>query len=70
MTKKISIRRRLPRNRLGSKTYQRIGEIYGKMLEAIEGFQKHCEKVLNEILSLDKKIDAIIEKRTRWIVSR
>ena len=34
-----------------------------KILESIERFQKHHVKVLNEILSLDKKIDSIIEKK-------
>ncbi len=33
------------------------------MLESIEVFQKHHEKILNEILSLEEKIDSMIEKK-------
>ena len=40
-----------------------LGESHEKILESIERFQKHHVKVLNEILSLDKKIDSIIEKK-------
>jgi uncharacterized protein YlxW (UPF0749 family) len=34
-------------------------------LKSIQQFQKHQDKLLNQILNLDKKIDAIIEKEER-----
>ncbi len=40
-----------------------IEESHDKVLKSIEQFQNHQERVLNEILSLDKKIDAIIEEK-------
>ena len=42
-----------------------IEESHDKVLKSIEQFQNHQERVLSEILSLDKKIDAIIEKEDR-----
>ena len=47
-------------------TLRRINDIeesHDKVLKSIEQFQNHQERILSEILSLDKKIDAIIEKR-------
>ncbi|MGB7676687.1 MAG: hypothetical protein WBL54_09200 [Nitrososphaeraceae archaeon] len=44
---------------------QGLSESHEKMLESIEVFQKHHEKILNEILHLDEKIDSIIEKKTK-----
>ena len=38
-----------------------IEESHDKVLKSIEQFQNHQEKVLNEILNLDKKIDDIVE---------
>ncbi len=38
-----------------------IEESHDKVLKSIEIFQNHHERILNEILSLDKKIDAMIE---------
>ena len=38
-----------------------IEESHDKVLKSIERFQNHQERVLNEILSLDKKIDDIVE---------
>jgi hypothetical protein len=38
-----------------------IEESHDKVLKSIETFQNHHERILNEILSLDKKIDAMIE---------
>ena len=40
-----------------------IEESHDKVLKSIEQFQNHQEIVLSEILSLDKKIDAIIEEK-------
>jgi hypothetical protein len=34
-------------------------------LKSIQQFQKHQDKLLSQILNLDKKIDAIIEKEER-----
>jgi ribosome biogenesis GTPase A len=34
-------------------------------LKSIQQFQKHQEKLLSQILNLDKKIDTIIEKEDR-----
>lgn len=39
-----------------------IEESHDKVLKSIERFQNHQERVLGEIFSLDKKIDAIIEE--------
>ena len=47
-------------------TLRRINDVeesHDKVLKSIEQFQNHQERILSEILSLDKKIDAIIEKR-------
>ena len=38
-----------------------IEESHDKVLKSIEIFQNHHERILNEILRLDKKIDAMIE---------
>jgi hypothetical protein len=38
-----------------------IEESHDKVLKSIETFQNHHERILNEILSLDEKIDAMIE---------
>jgi uncharacterized membrane protein len=40
-----------------------IEESHDKVLKSIEKFQNHQERVLSEILSLDKKIDAILEEK-------
>ena len=40
-----------------------LEESHDKVLKSIEQFQNHQERVLSEILSLDKKIDAIIEEK-------
>jgi hypothetical protein len=40
-----------------------LEESHDKVLKSIEQFQNHQERVLSEILSLDRKIDAIIEQR-------
>ena len=40
-----------------------IEESHDRVLKSIEQFQNHQERVLSEILSLDKKIDAIIEEK-------
>ena len=42
-----------------------LEESHDKVLKSIEIFQNHHERILNEILRLDKKIDAIIEKEER-----
>jgi hypothetical protein len=40
-----------------------LEESHDKVLKSIEQFQNHQERVLSEMLSLDRKIDAIIEQR-------
>jgi uncharacterized membrane protein YgaE (UPF0421/DUF939 family) len=40
-----------------------IEESHDKVLKSIEQFQNHQERVLSEILTLDKKIDAIIGEK-------
>jgi uncharacterized membrane-anchored protein YhcB (DUF1043 family) len=40
-----------------------LEESHDKVLKSIEQFQNHQERVLREILSLDRKIDAIIEQK-------
>jgi hypothetical protein len=40
-----------------------LEESHDKVLKSIEQFQNHQERVLSEILSLDRKIDAIIEQK-------
>ena len=47
-------------------TLRRINDVeesHDKVLKSIEQFQNHQERILREILSLDKKIDAIIEEK-------
>ena len=47
-------------------TLRRINDIeesHDKVLKSIEQFQNHQERVLSEILTLDKKIDAIIGEK-------
>lgn len=47
-------------------TLRRINDLeesHDKVLKSIEQFQNHQERVLIEILTLDKKIDAIIGER-------
>jgi hypothetical protein len=40
-----------------------LEESHDKVLKSIEQFQNHQERVLSEILSLDRKIDSIIEQK-------
>jgi hypothetical protein len=40
-----------------------LEESHDEVLKSIEQFQNHQERVLSEMLSLDRKIDAIIEQR-------
>jgi hypothetical protein len=40
-----------------------LEESHDKVLKSIEQFQNHQERVLSEILSLDRKIDAFIEQK-------
>ena len=40
-----------------------IEESHDKVLKSIEQFQNHQERVLSEILTLDKKIDGIIGEK-------
>jgi hypothetical protein len=56
MQKKTSIKQ--------DETLRRINELeesHDKVLKSIQHFQQHQEKLLNKILSLEDKIDAIIE---------
>jgi hypothetical protein len=39
----------------------RLEESHDKVLKSIQHFQQHQEKLLSKILSLDKKIDAIVD---------
>jgi septal ring factor EnvC (AmiA/AmiB activator) len=57
MQKKTSVKQ--------DETLRRISELeenHGKVLKSIQHFQKHQDKLLSQILNLDKKIDTIIEK--------
>jgi hypothetical protein len=40
-----------------------LEESHDEVLKSIEQFQNHQERVFSEILSLDRKIEAIIEQR-------
>jgi len=42
-----------------------LEENHDKILKSIQQFQIHQDKLLSQILNLDKKIDAIIEKEER-----
>jgi len=42
-----------------------LEESHDKVLKTIQQFQKHQDKPLSQILSLDKKIDVIIESEDR-----
>jgi septal ring factor EnvC (AmiA/AmiB activator) len=45
-------------------TLRRINQLeesHDKVLKSIQHFQQHQEKLLSKILSLDKKIDAIVD---------
>jgi hypothetical protein len=47
-------------------TLKRINDLeesHIRVLKSIQRFQEHQDRLLNKILSLDKKIDAIIEKQ-------
>ena len=39
----------------------KLEESHDKVLKSIQHFQQHQEKLLSKILSLDKKIDAIVD---------
>lgn len=52
-------------------TLRRINELdesHDRVLKSIQNFQQHQEKLLNKILSLDKKIDTIVDtdKKNKW----
>lgn len=52
-------------------TLRRINELeesHDRVLKSIQYFQQHQEKLLNKILSLDKKIDTIVDtdKKNKW----
>jgi hypothetical protein len=56
MLKKTSIKQ--------DETLRRINELeesHDKVLKSIQHFQQHQEKLLSKILSLDKKIDAMVD---------
>ena len=45
-------------------TLRRVNELeesHDRVLDSIQYFQQHQEKILNKILSLDKKIDTIVD---------
>jgi hypothetical protein len=56
MQKKTSIKQDETLRRIN-----KLEESHDKVLKSIYHFQQHQEKLLSKILSLDKKIDAIIE---------
>ena len=45
------------------KRLKELNERHDTILELIQQFQKHQEKLLDQILILDKKIDAAVEKK-------
>ena len=52
-------------------TLRRINELeesHDRVLDSIQYFQQHQEKILNKILRLDKKIDTIVDtdKKNKW----
>ena len=49
------------------KKLKELDERHDNILELIQDFQKHQEDLLQQILSLDKKIDSVIEKRNNTI---
>src|SRR5688500_15895324 len=56
MQKKTSVKQ--------DETLRRINELeesHDRVLKSIQYFQQHQEKLLNKILSLDKKIDTIVD---------
>jgi len=56
MQKKTSVKQ--------DETLKRINDVeqsHDRLLKSIEQFQRHQEKLLGEILNLDRKIDSIIE---------
>ncbi|MDQ5870066.1 MAG: hypothetical protein M3530_10145 [Thermoproteota archaeon] len=48
---------------VGLRHIKDLEESHERILKSIEGFQKHQERILNQILSLDKKIDSAIENK-------
>jgi uncharacterized protein YlxW (UPF0749 family) len=49
-------------------TLRRIDELeesHYKVLKSMQHIQKHQERLLREILNLDRKIDAVIEKENK-----
>jgi hypothetical protein len=42
-----------------------LEESHDKTLESIQQLQSHQEKILNQILDLNKKIDSMIENKDR-----
>ena len=49
------------------KRLKELDERHDTILKLIQDFQKHQEKLLQQILSLDKKIDSVIEKKKNTI---
>jgi uncharacterized protein YlxW (UPF0749 family) len=45
------------------KRLKELDERHDTILKLIQQFQKHQEKLLDQILNLDKKIDAAVEKK-------
>jgi uncharacterized membrane-anchored protein YhcB (DUF1043 family) len=45
------------------KRLNELNESHDKVLKLIQQFQKHQEHILDQILSMDKKIDSAIEKK-------
>lgn len=46
-------------------SHYKVLESHYKVLESMQYVQKHQERLLREILNLDRKIDAMIEKENR-----
>lgn len=49
------------------KKLKELDERHDTILKLIQDFQKHQEDLLQQILSLDKKIDSIIERKNNPI---
>jgi uncharacterized membrane-anchored protein YhcB (DUF1043 family) len=47
------------------KRLKELDERHDNILNLIQHFQKHQEKLLEQILSLDKKIDSVIERKKK-----
>ena len=49
------------------KRLKELDERHDTILEMVQDFQKHQENLLQQILSLDEKIDSVVEKKNNSI---